>query len=190
MKTIMLTIVAAVAFCTRAQALDIEAVLAKPTADNPWYDDKQAWPDLVGDEYFTKLKWPKARLLIWKLDGAVKSGRGEANGLKPENWIDAATGKPADAPVDMNTDIILPDADNPYTVDLFSAKGSTMMLCRHVTIGRNATLRSGSGGHGKGLHVGGNMWIRSSEEEKEEEKGTSLIIVRSKSGSKQIRVRL
>ena len=138
-----------------AAELDIQAITAKPTADNPQYDNKQAWPDLAGDEYFTKETWPKARLLIWNVDGAVKAGRGEANGRKPENWIDAATGKPADAIPDMDTDVILPDSDEPYAV-VVAAREAKDFACRHLTIGRNAHLSVEGGGN---FSIFGNLWI-------------------------------
>lgn len=42
--------------------------------------------------------------------------------LAPASWIDAATGKPATAAIDMDTDLILPDSDKSYKV-AFKAKG-------------------------------------------------------------------
>jgi len=99
-KNTVLMIVAAVAFCTRAQALDIKEITAKPTANNPRYDDKQAWPMLVGDEYFTRQDWPKGRLLIWNIHAkheiTTRDGKTRFDGLNLKNWIDAATGKHAE----------------------------------------------------------------------------------------------
>jgi len=137
-------------------ALDIGAITAKPTADNPQYDDKQAWPDLVGDEYFTKQKWPEARLLIWNVDDMTKSVRGEPNGLKPENWIDFATGKRAETPPDMDTDLIFPDSDETYLVVL-AAREKIHFSCRHLTVGRNAHVSVEAGGE---FSIFGNLWIR------------------------------
>ena len=131
-----------------AAELDIKAITAKPTADNPQYNNKEAWPMLVGDEYFTKQKWDKARLLIWAHPGE------NGDPLAPANWIDAATGKPADALPDMETDVILPDADKPYKV---SFKGQKNRACRHLTVGRNASFEPGGGGS---IAVFGNVWIR------------------------------
>ncbi len=51
MKKALPTAVATIAVCAQAPALDIEAVRAKPTADNPQYENKEVWPTLVGDEY-------------------------------------------------------------------------------------------------------------------------------------------
>jgi len=139
-----------------ASALDIKAITAKPTADNPQYGDKKAWPTLVGDEYFRKEKWKKARLLIWNINGSAKKTSGRRGGLDgdvPANWIDAATGKPAESLGDMNTDLIMPDADTPYKV----AMGMKNFACRHLTIGRNAHLSVETGGN---CSIFGNLWIR------------------------------
>ena len=140
-------------------ALNIKAITAKPTADKPQFENKEAWPMLVGDEYFTKEKWPKARLLIWDAGGAtkpVKGRRGEPNGRKPENWINAATGKPAETLPDMDTDVILPDSDEPYVV-VMGAMGTKNFACRHLTIGRNAHLSVEAGGN---CSIFGNLWVR------------------------------
>jgi len=145
MKRAMLTIVAAIAFCSGAQALDIEAITAKPTADHPRYDDKRAWPDLVGDEYFVKQQWPEAVVLIWNpTTESLDAG-------DPANWIDTSTGKAPDGGPDMDTDLIFPDADKRYRVN---GKG---LVCRHLTVGRNADVQPG-GGHG--LAIFGNLWIQ------------------------------
>ena len=149
-------IAAAVACCAPARALDLQAILAKPTADNPRYDDKQAWPTLVGDEYFTKQKWPEKRLLIWNVDETTKSARGEPNGLEPKNWIDAVTGKPAETPPDMDADLVFPDSDEPYRV-VMAGKGKMHFACRHMTVGRNAHVSVEAGGK---FSVFGNLWIR------------------------------
>jgi len=126
-----------------ADALDLQAITAKPAAHSPRFDDKEAWPDLVGDECFLKQEWPKARLLIWP-HGNEDFGRGDPrpDPTDPTSWIDAATGKPAGASPDMETDILLPDADKPYNVSL---RGQMNRSCRHVTVGRNATFEPGGG---------------------------------------------
>ena len=155
MKRELVTIVAATVCCAQAHALDIEAVRAKPTADSPRHDDEQAWPMLVGDEYFLKQKWPEAkRLLIW---GLVDENGGSASGDPriAAHWIDAATGKPAATPPDMDTDVILPDSDRPYRVQV--ARGAQVFACRHLTLGRNVVFKPTAGGS---LAVFGNLWIR------------------------------
>ncbi len=154
MKKALFVLIAIFGIALPAHALDIKAITAKPTADNPQFDDKKAWPDLVGDEYFPKQKWEKARLLIWGHPGE-KQGRGapKIDPKDPANWIDAATGKPAGAIPDMNTDIIIPDADKPYRV----AMGMQNFACRHLTIGRNAAFSVESGGN---FSIFGNLWVR------------------------------
>ena len=97
MKNALLTLIVFSALTSSATALDIKAITAKPTADNPQYKDKKAWPDLVGDEPFLEQKWDKAeRLLIWAHPGGKQSRRSPRyDPANPTNWIDAATGKPA-----------------------------------------------------------------------------------------------
>ncbi|MDP6542400.1 MAG: hypothetical protein QGH60_00330 [Phycisphaerae bacterium] len=156
MKSTLLVLVTAIfGIVLPASALDIKAITAKPTAHNPQFDNKTAWGELAGDEYFLKEKWAKARVLIWAGAGkAVKRGAPRIDPLSPVNWIDAATGKPADALPDMDTDVILPDADKPYKV---AFKGQKNRACRHLTVGKNAAFAPGGGGS---LSVFGNVWIR------------------------------
>ena len=155
MNKTLFVVIAVLGFAMRASALDVSAITSKPTADNPQFGNKEAWPNLVGDEYFLKQKWPKGRVLIWPHAGK-SFGRSapRPDPLNAGSWIDAATGKPADAMPDMDTDIILPDADKPYKV---SFKGQKNRACRHLTVGRNATFEPGGGGS---LSVFGNVWIR------------------------------
>ncbi|MDP6524256.1 MAG: hypothetical protein QGH15_08535 [Kiritimatiellia bacterium] len=146
MKTTLLVLTTIIGFVLPAEALDIKAITAKPTANSPQYENKKAWPDLVGDEYFSKQKWDKARLLIWApAEGAKRDI------AVPASWIDAATGKPADAIPDMDTDVILPDAEKSYGI-----KGGGF-ACRHLTVGRNVDFQPGGG---KSCDVFGNVWIR------------------------------
>jgi len=156
MKKTLIVTIATLAFALQASALDIKAITSKPTAHNPQYKDKKAWPDLVGDEYFLKQKWEKARLLIWA-HGNTKPTRGKRlDPMEPASWIDAATGKPADALPDMNTDVILPDSDKKYKVEV-RGKTSQRLACRHLTVGRNAQFFPGNGGN---FLVTGNIWVR------------------------------
>jgi len=163
MKKTRLTIIATIVFCTHAYALDTGAILAKPTAANPRFDDKELWPMLAGDEYFLKQKWPKGRTCIWNVEKSLemqkKSGRRRwPKRDDPGNWIEAATGKPATRLPDMNTDLIMPDSETPYVavLDDPSRKGP---FCRHVTIGRNAAFDSPATRH-HGIRLFGNLWIR------------------------------
>ena len=54
--TLFVPIMAIFGLALPADALDVKAITAKPTADNPQYASKKAWPMLVGDEYFPKPK--------------------------------------------------------------------------------------------------------------------------------------
>jgi len=152
MKKIVFAMVALLGVTQPVHALDIGAITAKPTADNPQYDNKAAWPDLVGDEYFTKQDWPNARLLIWAHAGTTPTrGAPRLDFADPANWIDAATGKAPDMGPDMETDLIFPDADKKYAV---AGRGVT---CRHITVGRNADVQPGGGA---ALSLFGNLWVR------------------------------
>ena len=151
-----LYVIAAILGCALpAGALDLKEITSMPTADNPQFSNKQVWPALAGDEYFLKEKWPKARLLVWAYPGESERRQGpKFLTVDPACWIDAATGKPADAIPDMDTDVILPDSEKPYTADT----GPTNVLtCRHLTIGRNAVLRSWVGGN---FSVFGSILVR------------------------------
>ena len=115
-KTTLQVLIAVCSLALPVCAMDIEAITARPTADNPRFDNEEAWSVLVGDEYFTKENWPEAtRLLIWGLvdeNGRSKNGDPRI----AANWTDAATGKPAETLPDMDTDVIVPDSDQPYEV--------------------------------------------------------------------------
>ncbi len=133
-------------------ALDIKTITARPSADAPQFENKEAWPKLVGDEYFLREKWPKARLLIWAhTRTAPARGKHLPDIAAPANWINAATGKAPDSGPDMETDLIFPNADKEYRVQ---GKG---LVCRHLTVGRNADIQPGGG---RGLSVFGNLWVR------------------------------
>ncbi|NQT38991.1 MAG: hypothetical protein HQ581_15950, partial [Planctomycetes bacterium] len=106
MKKTLFILMACFGFALPASAMDVGAITAEPTADNPRFDNKDAWPMLVGDEYFTKQKWDTARVLIWgHPDMVQRRGGPKIDPKDPANWIDAATGRPADAIPDMDTDI-------------------------------------------------------------------------------------
>jgi len=164
LETTLLVLIAIVGIVLPANALDLKAITAKPTADNPQFGDKKAWPMLVGDEYFRKQKWGKGRTYIWNVQKSIEENkgsrrrRGVSDATDPGNWTDAATGKPATELPDMNTDLILPDSETPYNCALGEAnkKGA---FCRHVTIGANARFSTwGSRGHR--FRLFGNLWIR------------------------------
>jgi len=155
MKKTLIVTIAVLGIALQASALDIKAITSKPTAHNPQYKNKEAWPDLVGDEYFLKQKWKKARLLIWAHPGKAQKRRvPKLDPKDPANWIDAATGKPADSVPDMNTDVIFPDSDTGYTVEDIKPRS---WFCRHLTVGRGATVKPT---RGASLSLFGNLWIR------------------------------
>ena len=163
MKKALIVAMAVLSLGMPASALDIKAIAAKPTADNPRFEDKGIWPMLVGDEYFTKeQKWEKGRTYIWNVKKSIEAGaasrRRGPDGSDPSNWIDAATGKAATELPDMNTDLILPDSETPYKAALGAAdkKGA---FCRHVTVGKNAAFSSWGARHHE-FRVFGNLWIR------------------------------
>lgn len=123
-----------------------------PSAHQPQFENGVVWGDLDGKESFTKEQWPETRLLVW-----AHYDKGEAKGSVHDdrdaaNWINARTGEPAESPPDVDTDVLLPDAGEAYMV--MPNKKRHGFRCRHLTIGRNASLGSA------GLSVSGNIWIR------------------------------
>ena len=163
MKQTLIVTIAVLCFGMRVSALDIDAVTAKPSADNPQFTNKEAWPMLVGDEYFTKQKWEEGCTYIWNVAKSIEAAKagGRRHGpdaSDPANWIDAATSKPATELPDMDTDLILPDSDTPYQAAL-GDKDKKGAFCRHVTVGKNATFSSWGARHHR-IRLFGNLWIR------------------------------
>jgi len=163
MKKTLFVLTAMLGFALPASALDIGAIAAKPTADNPQYQNKEAWPMLVGDEYFQKQKWEEGCTYIWNVQKSIEASsnsrrRTNPDATDPSNWIDAATGKPATELPDMDTDLILPESETPYKAALGDKNGKGA-FCRHVTIGRGATFSSW-GVRGHRFLLFGNLWIR------------------------------
>ena len=163
MKKTLFILIACCGFALPASALDIKAIAVKPTADNPQFTNKEAWPMLVGDEYFTKQKWETSRTYIWNVRKTIEENdashrRRGPDASNPGNWIDAATGKPATELPDMDTDLILPDSETPYKAALGDKDGKGA-FCRHVTVGKNATFSSWGARHHR-FHLFGNLWIR------------------------------
>lgn len=157
MKKTLLVLIAVLGFVLQARSLDIKVITSNPTAHNPQYKDKKAWPDLAGDEYFQKQKWPKARLLIWAHAGTNPPRGSNLDPREPSNWINAETGKPAQSGPDRNTDMILPDSDKSYKVAERGRSDRPPLACRHLTVGRNAEFLPGNGGN---FPVTGNIWVR------------------------------
>ena len=131
---------------------------AKAAAHDPMFEDKTLWPMLTGKEYYPKQAWPKARLMVWAKPGT--NGGKRARGidlLDPKNWIE--DGRPCTKVVfDENTDIVLPPADKPYSINGREDGAAWPDVFRHITVCRNALL--GGGGDGKGRKIHGNVWIK------------------------------
>ena len=161
MIAVLVSAYVATGFSLPVCAMDLNAITAKPTADNPQFENKEAWPMLVGDEYFAKQKWDEGRTLILNTELLLQDVQRERV-LKldcsvPSSWINAATGKPAVSMPDMNTSIILPDSEIPYFA---MVKSERRLECRHVTVGRNATLSPKFCRGGGGFKLTGSLWIR------------------------------
>ncbi|NJN05229.1 MAG: hypothetical protein HC814_00805 [Rhodobacteraceae bacterium] len=82
--------------------------------------------------------WPAGRTLTWASPG-TSGDIGDAT-----LWLEG--GKPATAPPDRNTDVVLPAAKAIYTV-----KGGRNNQVRHVTIEDNARI---TGAHRNELEIG------------------------------------
>jgi hypothetical protein len=124
-------------------------------AHAPHFDDKHTWPNVTGVEGFVKQTWNKARVLIWAnpgksgpaaADRARLKGGGRDPGLDPDeaaNWLEDS--KPAQAPPDKETDIVLPPADVEYHVCLGTG-------VRHATVQNNGFLTL--------PELTGNLWLQ------------------------------
>jgi hypothetical protein len=42
---------------------------AEPSAHDPQFNNKTAWPALTGKEYYIKQEWPAGRLYVWAKPG-------------------------------------------------------------------------------------------------------------------------
>jgi hypothetical protein len=126
---------------------------AGAAAHDPRFDDRSLWAHLDGREAYTRQVWPKGRLLVWAHPGTSGSPM-VRDSLNPEdaaNWLE--DGKPAaDAAFDENTDLLLPAADTPYRVGVFSP-------VRHVTVEKNAGWHA-LGKFGGNMTIYGNVWIK------------------------------
>jgi len=128
------------------------AAAAAPAAHAPRYSDERFWTAEQRKGAFVKETWPERRLLVWGTPG--KTIRGQ-DVLDPANWLE--NGKPADKPIDENTDLLLPDSGGPYRA--MNPTGS-QLICRHLTVGRNAWLNLVRfAGYGNiWVREGGGMW--------------------------------
>ncbi len=110
-------------------------------------------PGPAGAAYMNQT-WPAARLLAWAYPG--EGGR-RRDGWDPANWREypsseaykaGAAGKPATAPPDEQTDVLLPDGPTRYAVFMRDGR------IRHATVGQNAELRMFHG------YATGNVWVK------------------------------
>lgn len=129
------------------------------TAHEPNFADTKLWPRLSGKEYFLKTTFPKTRVLVWSKPGQSADQNSPLNPLDPKNWIDQATGQPATALPDIDTDVVVPAADKLYVVDFQNAghgadKWGKPFYARSVTVGANAKLYCSD------AHTSGNIWVR------------------------------
>ncbi len=123
-------------------------------AHAPRFEDASVWPNLSGPEAFTGQKWPEPRVMVWAHPGEGVGGRESRDPWDPENWL--LNGEHPDQVVfDENTDLLLPDSDEPYSMNFLGGSFDwNTMNYRHVTVGRNATMRA----NGAVFH--GNVWIK------------------------------
>jgi len=112
-------------------------------AHAPDFGSRTLWPHVTGDEAYVKQTWPKARVLVWT--------GGNGRFADAANWLE--DGKPAQAAPDRNTDVVFPPAKAAYKVDAYKQH------CRHITIGRNASVEGRNGNSTRYLNVWGNIWI-------------------------------
>lgn len=88
--------------------------------------------------------WPPARTLTWARPGETGAFTEAAN------WLDQ--GQPAAAAPDRNTDVVLPAADQNYSV---TAPPNAEV--RHLTVEKNAYIAAK---HRNDLQVWGNIWVK------------------------------
>lgn len=118
------------------------------SAADPRYNDRSLWPASAAAADFAKETWPTTRTLVWARPGVGKKG------LKADDadaWLE--NGKPATAPFDENTDLVLPPAETKYKVTV-ETSSKTRLAVRHLTVGRNAGFAINWGG------VTGNVWAK------------------------------
>lgn len=130
----------------------LTAAAAAATAHDPRFDDDTLWSHLTGHEAYVDHAWGPGRVLVWAHPGE-DGNRRRHDPSKIENWTVAGSDDTTrgDDPVGgRRTDLVLPDADRPYTVVI---RGDPWSVIRHVTVGRNAKLEMA-------LDVYGNLWAK------------------------------
>jgi hypothetical protein len=148
-------------------------IYARASAHSPHFEDRTLWP-VTGKEAYLSQKWAPARLLVWANPGkrgAAKNPRpGELLVTDLANWVEYPPGedgkpapesRPATKLWDKETDIYIPDWENPPREEPYEV---TMRDCgvkqefRHVTVGRRVAFNGGGDGVGRQIH--GNVWVR------------------------------
>jgi hypothetical protein len=119
---------------------------ADATAHNPGYDVPGLWHDRVKKSLHAKQEWPKVRVLVW-----ANPGKSAKDGFEAKHWLE--DGKPATAPIDENTDLVLPDAKGNYWVSVGNGKKYQAAKFRHLTVGSKAAMV----GH---FAMRGNLWVK------------------------------
>ena len=104
------------------------------------------WGSDVKATLYAKQVWPKARVLVW-----AKPGSGAKDGWDAKHWLE--DGKPAAKGIDVDSDLVLPDSGNGYSVSLTDGRKYQPSAFRHLTIGAQACVV----GH---FSVKGNVWIK------------------------------
>ncbi len=119
---------------------------AKVSAHDPQFAMPGLWGSDVKATLYAKQVWPKARVLVW-----AKPGSGAKDGWEAKHWLE--DGKPAAKGIDVDTDLVLPDSGNGYSVSLTDGRKYQPSAFRHLTIGAQACVV----GH---FSVKGNVWIK------------------------------
>ena len=120
-----------------AKAISVAKKKAKPEAGDA------AQPAAAGKALYASQVWEAARQLIW-----AKPGQ-DGDPALAGNWLE--NGKPAASGPDRLCDVLLPEAAKAYTV---GDATTYHVSARHLTVGRNAGLRS----HQAIVH--GNIWVQ------------------------------
>jgi len=131
---------------------------AAARAATPQWPDR--WPQDPNREYAAKRPYetetwsPPARRLMWAHPGKSWPEDKEMNPKDPKNWLDMATGQPAAALPDENTDVLFPACDKPYGVHAAWSGGRLNLAFRHLVIQKNASFSL------ENYEVWGNLWIQ------------------------------
>jgi hypothetical protein len=136
--------------CLTAAALAVGgAATTAPTAHDPQYKDKTAWPERLeaGKAAYAKETWPNAPVLVWAgnaADGAMAQIDGDGID-NARNWKQL-DGQPAAKGPDSDTDVVFPAG---VKVNL-----KAELRARHVTLAGSSSVAFAN------LNLAGNLWIQ------------------------------